>query len=164
MMSADSVILSVAKAGWPGSRFGRRTTPAEMANSSTLNAVRLKGVVQHYDWGIKGGGNNGVVAQMALAGEEPTKPFAEIWFGTHPAAPAELIDATSQEDDPALSKFLTEKGKGSSLTQFFEADPAFLGEKTRGRFGAELPFLLKCLSVAKPLSIQAHPDKGSETA
>ena len=131
-----------------------------MSNSSSLNAIRLNGIVQHYDWGIKGGGNNGVVAQMALAGEDPSKPFAEIWFGTHPAAPAELTDANRPEEDPALSKFLSENGKGSSLINFLGADPAFLGEKTRGRFGSELPFLLKCLSVAKPLSIQAHPDKG----
>ena len=130
-----------------------------MRNSTSISAVLLKGVVQHYDWGIPGGGNNGIVAQMAQAGEEPSKPFAEIWFGTHPAAPAEL-DAREQENDPALAKLLIEKGIGSSLKAFLEADPAFLGEKTLSKFGSALPFLLKCLSDAKPLSIQAHPDKG----
>ncbi len=130
----------------------------------TVSAVRLKGVVQHYDWGITGGGEHGVVAQMALAQEEPTKPFAEIWFGTHPAAPAELIDGDQQpEDDPAVAQFLREKGTGTSLCKFLEASPDFLGSKTLERFGSALPFLLKCLSVAKPLSIQAHPDKGYDT-
>ena len=127
----------------------------EMAKNST--AVLLKGVVQHYEWGIQGGGSNGVVAQMARSDPEPGKPYAEIWFGTHTAAPA-LIDGAS-EDNQDVAAFLRQRCQEPTLIGLFSANPALLGDRTQAMFGCQLPFLLKCLSVAKPLSIQAHPDK-----
>ena len=49
---------------------------------------------------------------------------------------------------------------GAGLKETIAADPtAHLGAKTVELFGDDLPFLTKVLSVAKALSIQAHPDK-----
>jgi mannose-6-phosphate isomerase len=48
-------------------------------------------------------------------------------------------------------------GKTLKLGELIASDPAAcLGEKTAGEFG-NLPFLLKFLAAASPLSIQAHP-------
>lgn len=40
-----------------------------------------------------------------------------------------------------------------------QAHPEALGPKLVAKFGTDLPFLFKVLSVEKALSIQAHPDK-----
>ncbi|HEU5108086.1 MAG TPA: mannose-6-phosphate isomerase, class I, partial [Micromonosporaceae bacterium] len=46
-----------------------------------------------------------------------------------------------------------------SLAALVEADPeGTLGAEVAARFGARLPFLLKLLAAAEPLSLQAHPD------
>ncbi|CAH2042476.1 unnamed protein product [Thlaspi arvense] len=46
-----------------------------------------------------------------------------------------------------------------SLKSWIEKNPDVLGEKVVQKWGLDLPFLFKVLSVAKALSIQAHPDK-----
>jgi len=51
------------------------------------------------------------------------------------------------------------KDSGDSLFDFIQKDPLVLGEKVRARFGDDIPFLFKVLSVEKALSIQAHPNK-----
>jgi mannose-6-phosphate isomerase len=46
-----------------------------------------------------------------------------------------------------------------TLTEFIARDPvSALGATVAGRFGARLPYLLKVLAAAEPLSLQAHPD------
>ena len=89
--------------------------------------------LQSYSWGSKT-----LIAD--LRGEEsPTQhPQAELWYGAHPAAPADIA--------------------GVPLTDIIAADPdRELGAEVRARFGDRLPFLLKILAVAEPLSLQAHP-------
>lgn len=96
--------------------------------------IPLRAAVQNYAWGIPGGANSLVARLHSLNSGEAVstlKPYAELWIGTHPSGPAELISSTPM----SLSEFLKEK----SLP--------------------DIPYLLKVLSVAKPLSIQAHPDK-----
>lgn len=74
------------------------------------------GAVQHYAWG-----DTGFIPD--LMGVEPDgEPWAELWLGTHPAAPSTFAD-------------------GSPLS-------AATGQ---------LPYLLKILAAAEPLSLQAHP-------
>lgn len=59
-------------------------------------------------------------------------PIAEAWFGAHESSPSD-IDG------------------GGDLASFIAADPA-------GTVGGEaLPYLLKVLAIASPLSIQVHP-------
>jgi mannose-6-phosphate isomerase len=71
-------------------------------------------------------------------------PVAELWIGAHPDSPSRLAG----------------EGGGQSLAEVIAARPqAELGPQTASRFGPRLPFLLKVLSAARPLSLQVHPDK-----
>ncbi|MGB1655255.1 MAG: mannose-6-phosphate isomerase, class I [Acidimicrobiales bacterium] len=93
----------------------------------------LEGVIRNYEWGS-------VSSIPSLLGRPPDgRPWAELWFGAHPSAPA-LVGPTRQPLDTVV-----------------EADPvAALGSDVAGRFGS-LPFLVKLLAAAEPLSLQAHP-------
>ncbi|MDR0760942.1 MAG: mannose-6-phosphate isomerase, class I [Treponema sp.] len=70
------------------------------------------------------------------------EPWAELWMGAHPQGPSAL-DIPGEQ--PLLSDFIA---KYPDLC---------LGETVSREFGA-LPFLLKFLAAAKPLSVQAHPN------
>jgi len=100
--------------------------------------------VQQYAWGKIG--SNSAVALLASSGSpnfslDEAAPYAELWLGTHPNGPAKLAKS------------------GQTLEDFLDQNPDALGEATRSKFGDQLPFLFKVLSVNKALSIQAHPDK-----
>ena len=70
------------------------------------------------------------------------RPVAEVWVGAHPHAPSEV------HDDTALP-----------LDRWLQAcPPSALGDDLP-RFGRTLPFLLKVLAAARPLSIQVHPTR-----
>ena len=71
------------------------------------------------------------------------RPFAEVWLGAHPALPARLA---MDEDEVPFDELLGSHGA------------AFLGSGVMGAFGG-LPYLLKILAAAQPLSIQVHPTK-----
>ncbi len=72
-----------------------------------------------------------------LGFESDGEPYAEAWWGAHPHAPA-----------------LTSMGPLDALVA---SDPVrMLGEQCSATFG-QLPFLLKVLAIAQPLSIQVHP-------
>eukprot|EP00823_Brevimastigomonas_motovehiculus_P002745 TRINITY_DN1652_c0_g1_i1.p1 TRINITY_DN1652_c0_g1~~TRINITY_DN1652_c0_g1_i1.p1 ORF type:complete len:421 (+),score=102.97 TRINITY_DN1652_c0_g1_i1:55-1317(+) len=101
------------------------------------NVFALKCQAQNYDWGQKG--EKSIVGRLAstnVSDSSPEKiadkPYAELWMGTHPNAPSYVIQDKEKEE--------------KSL-------------KLRDAIGQDLPFLFKVLSVAKALSIQAHPDK-----
>lgn len=100
--------------------------------------IPLRGSERAYAWG-----SAQLIPQML--GREPTgDPVAELWFGTHPSAPAVL---EPEDDDPI------------SLETYVSAKPGrVLGSHVQVRFGAELPFLLKLIAPARPLSLQVHPD------
>ncbi len=70
---------------------------------------------------------------------EPGQPVAEMWLGAHPSASSTLAE------------------NGRSLRELIASEP----ERILGRGVAlaqgELPFLLKVLAAAEPLSLQAHP-------
>lgn len=67
------------------------------------------------------------------------KPKAELWFGTHPGGESTLADGTP------LGDFIRDHAH------------EFLGKEQVKRYGNDLPFLLKVLAIAKPLSLQVHP-------
>ena len=93
----------------------------------------IEGAVRNYDWGS-------LTAIPDLLGRPATgEPWAELWFGAHPSAPA----AVGARAEP--------------LDRLIAADPvAALGPAVASRYG-RLPFLLKVLAAAAPLSLQAHP-------
>ncbi|EMG49367.1 PMI1 Mannose-6-phosphate isomerase [Candida maltosa Xu316] len=109
---------------------------------------RIQCGYQNYDWGKIG--SSSAVAQFAHNSDpsiviDETKPYAELWMGTHKSVPSKAIDLGNQ-----------------TLRDLVTAKPQeYLGEPIIKKFGSskELPFLFKVLSIEKVLSIQAHPDK-----
>lgn len=100
---------------------------------------RLENTVRPYAWGS-------TTAIPGLLGTPPTgEPQAELWMGAHPGAPS-----------------LVDRGGGPlPLTDVIDADPeGELGTAAVRAFGPRLPFLLKLLAAASPLSLQVHPDRG----
>ncbi len=96
----------------------------------------IEGVVRRYAWGSR-------TAIPELLGIAPDgEPQAELWLGAHESAPAVLrTDAGPQ-----------------ALDAFIRRDPeSALGASAAARYREELPYLLKILAAAEPLSIQAHP-------
>ena len=68
---------------------------------------------------------------------DESKPYAELWMGTHPKSPAVLSST------------------GERLADHISANPeSELGKHVTEKFGSNLPFLLKILSVNQALSIQ----------
>ncbi|MGD8168153.1 mannose-6-phosphate isomerase, class I [Herbiconiux sp. P16] len=74
-----------------------------------------------------------------LGTPETGEPQAELWLGAHPGSPSRVLD-------PVLT------GGAGDLAAWIAADPATALGK-----GHTLPFLLKILAAAHPLSLQAHP-------
>lgn len=109
--------------------------------------VRLRCSVQNYDWGIRG--DQSTVARLFERNWskeiDPEKPYAEFWMGTHDSGPSFVVGE--------------EEAKKVTLKSWVKENPGVLGDKVVAKWGTDLPFLFKVLSVAKALSIQAHPDK-----
>ena len=100
-----------------------------------LGLLKLDNPIQHYAWGSK-------TALARLQGRPPAaEPEAELWIGAHPQAPSAVTAA----------------GRRIKLDRLVAERPAETLGPAVQRFGAELPFLLKILAVAEPLSIQTHP-------
>lgn len=99
--------------------------------SALLGPLRMDNPIQHYAWGS-------TRALARLRGKLPgTVPEAELWMGAHPRAPSRVtIDGQTLGLDEAIARW----------------PEAMLGGP------GELPFLLKVLAVAAPLSVQTHPN------
>jgi mannose-6-phosphate isomerase len=95
--------------------------------------VPLRAIPRDYAWGSP-------TAIAEVLGSEPSgRPEAELWLGAHPGAPTPIAD-------PSMV------GGHTDLQHWLAADPDALGGHRA------LPFLLKVLAAAHPLSLQAHPD------
>lgn len=93
----------------------------------------LSGKMRHYPWGSRD-----LIAQLQGQSHPTERPEAELWFGAHPAGSA-AID-------------------GTPLVELIVEDPIpQLGQRSHDKWGSGLPFLLKLLAAAEPLSLQAHP-------
>lgn len=104
---------------------------------SEPRVVRIRPAVQHYDWG-------GTELLPSLLGvpNPDRRPFAELWYGAHPKAPATAEMPAGEEP----------------LDQLIASAPLhWLGEECIRRFGPVLPYLLKVLDARRMLSIQVHP-------
>lgn len=133
------------------------------AAENTQSALRLQCKVQNYDWGLRGhqsevGRLYAIQDNVALDEE---KPYAEFWMGTHESGPSHIVTFDDETDDfPDVNHCSEKRQLGSmSLKDWLVKNPHALGDKVVQRWGRDLPFLFKVLSVAKALSIQAHPDK-----
>ncbi len=93
----------------------------------------LENTIQAYAWGSP------TAIPELLGIPSDGSPMAELWIGAHPRAPSTM--------------------NGARLDRAIGAAPArVLGARIAKAFG-ELPFLLKVLAAAEPLSIQCHPDR-----
>ncbi|XP_042513765.1 mannose-6-phosphate isomerase 1-like [Macadamia integrifolia] len=119
--------------------------------------VRLRCSVQYSDWG-KIGKDSKVARLFSLNSGleiEPSRHSAELWMGTHESGPSYVVEngqiggGSSGFDSASLK----------TLKSWISENPSVLGSKVVEKWGTDLPFLFKVLSVAKALSIQAHPDK-----
>ncbi|MFB7722747.1 mannose-6-phosphate isomerase, class I [Nocardia sp. NPDC056100] len=96
----------------------------------------LAGALRSYAWGSRT-----ALAQLCGRPVPSAHPEAELWFGAHPADPAQVRI----------------NGHTRSLLEVVSADPQHELGAVAGEFGGRLPFLLKILAAEEPLSLQAHP-------
>lgn len=96
---------------------------------------RLTGSRRSYDWGS-------TTSMLEFLGGEPDgTPFAELWLGAHPTGPSTALTRTGN----------------ARLDEVIDADATtHLGHDVQAKFG-RLPYLLKLLAPARPLSMQVHP-------
>jgi mannose-6-phosphate isomerase len=94
---------------------------------------QLTCVTRDYAWGSR------TLIPRFLGTPSDGEPQAELWIGAHPGAPATLSD-------------------GSRLDEHIRAHAEeTLGSQVLDTFGARLPYLVKALAAAEPLSLQVHP-------
>lgn len=97
---------------------------------------RINGHRQRYAWGSP------TVLPQFLRTAADGEPWAELWFGAHPLAPA-----TVAPSDLALNEAIS-------------ADPeGMLGDSVARAFDGALPYLMKLIAPAEPLSLQVHPTR-----
>ena len=98
--------------------------------------------IQPYAWGSRT-----ALAEMRGDATPTAVPEAELWMGAHPLLPSRLA------------------ASGQSLPTAIAAAPeSYLGAQVLSEHGAKLPFLLKVLAAATPLSLQAHPSLAQAVA
>lgn len=100
---------------------------------------QLTGTIRAYAWGT-----TDQIPQL-LHRPVTDEPQAEYWLGTHPSGPA-VLDC------------------GRELTDALAEEPTLVGEEPLAQFGPGLPYLLKVLSAARALSLQAHPSREQAVA
>ena len=128
--------------------------------------LRLLPQVRRYDWGTRD-------FIPDLCGRPPTgEPEAELWFGAHPDAPAGVVLEPRSGACPE-GRGRVEPARGAARPEAPRASgpppkpiplDRLIAERREevlgpGEPGDSLPFLTKILSAARPLSIQAHPDR-----
>ncbi|KAM0668212.1 hypothetical protein ACQRIT_000694 [Beauveria bassiana] len=103
------------------------------------------GTCNNYEWGRKG--SKSLAARLCAASPETDfkideeKRYSEMWFGDYPNFPGRLGDGRPLGD--VLREHKNE----------------LLGEHSVGKWGDQLPYLPKILSIAKALPLQVHPNK-----
>lgn len=97
----------------------------------------LSCTVMPYAWGSRT-----AIASLTGRPSPSSDPEAELWMGAHPVAPS----------------MLDRDGARASLEEVVARAPEReLGAEVVRALGPRLPFLLKVLAAAEPLSLQAHP-------
>ena len=107
-----------------------------------IRPLLLEGAIQTYEWGTRNA--DAFIPHLLGIQAEPGIPYAELWIGAHPKAPSFVLGDTGRVALPDL---------------IGESPREILGAHGDEKFSSQLPFLLKVLSAAEPLSIQAHPDR-----
>jgi mannose-6-phosphate isomerase len=100
--------------------------------------VGITNSARNYPWGSP-------TAIAELLGTPSTgEPEAEVWLGAHPGSPARILDPSGV-------------GGATTLAEWIAADAETTGTTAPNGEQPRLPFLMKVLAAASPLSLQAHP-------
>jgi mannose-6-phosphate isomerase len=110
-----------------------------MSGSLGTAILPMANPIRDYDWGA-------IETLARLQGRPPSgAPEAELWMGAHPSAPSTVVDAD---------------GTVHRLDELVARRPYdLLGPDVVAVHGARLPYLLKVLAIATPLSLQVHPGR-----
>ena len=100
----------------------------------------LNNPIKNFPWGCKTSISNHFGFDNIYSEHQ-----AEVWMGAHPSA-SSRIDI---------------QGSDITLSEAIKNDPEYWLGETKAKFGTSLPFLMKILAAAEPLSIQVHPSKGA---
>ncbi|KAJ8062525.1 hypothetical protein OCU04_009053 [Sclerotinia nivalis] len=122
--------------------------------SESSSVIQLECQCNNYPWGKQG--KESLAAKYAAATPggkfkfklelDESKEYAEMWIGTYSTTPS-----------PILSN-------GKDLQEHLNANKEkLIGKPILDKFGADLPYLPKILSIAKALPLQIHPDKDLAT-
>lgn len=104
-----------------------------------MNSIlRMQNKIQTYAWGSRSS-----IAKLMKRPHPTDKPEAELWLGAHPRSSSK-VQVDHQWHD--LDKWIA------------QSPETILGTHVSKRFNKTLPYLLKILAAAQPLSIQAHPN------
>jgi mannose-6-phosphate isomerase len=104
---------------------------------------RLDNPVRRYAWGS----DRDIPEFLGIPSDGG--PQAELWMGAHPGDSSRIV----------------RDGATRTLEQVIAADPAGeLGPEVARTYRGRLPFLVKILAAARPLSLQVHPDKARAEA
>ncbi|MCU1407655.1 MAG: manA [Glaciihabitans sp.] len=138
--------------------------------------VGITNTPRDYPWGS-------TTAIAGLLGYQPTgKPQAELWLGAHPGSPAEILDPSRTAGAATLADWIAREPAtalgSTALAATTLAAPTLVSAPATGNAASNapgtaselasepdaepdaeprLPFLMKVLAAASPLSLQAHP-------
>lgn len=109
------------------------------------SVIQLRCECNNYPWGKVG--EDSLAAQLCSKTPgtdfklEKDKNYAEMWMGTYPELPSYVLNTGENLQDVLIAN----KEK-------------LVGKQVLSKFGADLPFLPKILSIQKALPLQIHPD------
>lgn len=107
--------------------------------------IQLRCDCNNYPWGKQG--KQSLAAQLCSKTPgtgfkiDDGKNYAEMWMGTYPELPSRVL-----ETDEVLQDVLNANKE------------QLIGKQVLSKFGTDLPFLPKILSIEKALPLQIHPD------
>jgi mannose-6-phosphate isomerase len=99
----------------------------------------LENRIHEYSWG-----SNSFIPELLGELSPAKRPMAEMWMGTHPGGPSMAV---YKNERVLLEKLIGENPSG------------ILGDSIARKFSNKLPFLFKVIAMARPLSMQAHPNR-----
>lgn len=107
-----------------------------MSSSSSSSILQLECGTKSDSWGRVGA--DSLAARFAQATPEggfkykESEPYSEMWMGTYPSLPTRLLSS------------------GEELQQHLDENKErLIGEKVLKKFGTDLPFIPKILSISK---------------
>ena len=111
----------------------------------TDSVIQLRCDCNNFPWGKVG--ENSLAARLCSKTPgtsfklEKDQNYAEMWMGTYPELPSYVLNT------------------GENLQDVLNANKEkLIGKQVLDKFGADLPFLPKILSIQKALPLQIHPD------